>query len=166
MPASIPRAALAALACLALAASAHGASIFPCSDEKCSIKGPTAQAKDVKTDGACHPAEGGLSYKCTADSCTLFVATGLSSGNCALSVGDFPVNKVTKGTGTLANAYMIYEDLTGAIVGGIIGGLAFIALIATWRFHATKTGPFAEGQTWAGFLTCKAARSGVVVGGK
>jgi hypothetical protein len=166
MPASIPRAALAALACLALAASAHGGSIFSCSDEKCSIKAATPFVKEVKTDGACTKAEaGGFFYKCTADSCSLFTATGLGD-TCSINIGDLPVNKVTKGTGTANQAFFLYEDLTGAIVGGIIGGLAFLALIATWRFHATKTGPFAEGQTWVGFLTCKAARSGVVVGGK
>ena len=56
-------------------------------------------------------------------------------------------------------------DLTGAIVGGIIGGLAFIALVAMWRFSVTKTGPFAEGMTFMTWVTCKGPHS-VVVGAK
>jgi hypothetical protein len=161
MPASIPRAALAALACLALAASsAHGASIFACIEDKCASAGRTPIEENVKTDGACAVSAKGYGYKCTAASCTLF-SPG-PSGPCGVTVGELPANKVT----AVGQGFFLYEDLTGAIVGGIIGGLAFLALIATWRFHATKTGPFAEGQTWVGFLTCKAARSGVIVGGK
>ena len=56
-------------------------------------------------------------------------------------------------------------DLTGAIVGGIIGGLVLIALIATWRFSVTKTGPFAEGMNFMMWLTCKKPHN-VVVGTK
>ena len=166
MPACIPRAALAALACLALAASsAHGASIFSCVDDKCTSAGRVAQEENVKADGACNKvSKGSGGYKCTAASCTLFAPGANGDPLCATAIVELPVNKVTQIAGT--SAFALYEDLTGAIVGGIIGGLAFLALIATWRFHATKTGPFAEGQTWVGFLTCKAARSGVIVGGK
>ena len=163
MPASIPRAALAALACLALAASAHGGSIFQCSDEKCTVKQITA--KDVKTDGACNPSDvSGYSYKCTADLCSVWIAAIPLTG-CAVNIIDLPVNKVTQTSGAGSKVFFIYEDLTGAIVGGIIGGLAFIFLIAMWRFRATKTGPFAEGATFMTWITCKAPHS-VVVGAK
>jgi len=140
------RAALAALVCAALANSALGASIYSCSnDSKCSTKVPVV--KDVKL-GACSTLDGSSgTYKCTADSCTIF-----ADSTCSLSAVSLPVNKPTSVT---QNVTYLYEDLTGAIVGGIIGGLAFIALVATWRFKVTKTGPYAEGQTWVGFLTLK-----------
>ena len=46
-----------------------------------------------------------------------------------------------------------------------IGGLVLIALIATWRFSVTKTGPFAEGMNFMMWLTCKKPHN-VVVGTK
>lgn len=153
------RAALAALACAMLAASAHGASIVACSDSQCSVR--QVVAATVKTDGSCATTDmAGYGYQCSASSCTLFVGSP-QGGACATAAGTLPVNVVTAIT---AGGFFLYEDLSGAIVGGIIGALALIALIATFYFHRTKTGPFAEGQTWVGFLTCKAAKTSVVVG--
>jgi hypothetical protein len=148
---------IAALVVAMLAASADAASLIQCVDPKCS--GSTVVLVDDVKLGTCSKGSAGPYYKATASSIDLYM-----DALCAVSFLTVPVNTPTEIPLAKGNAYL-YQDLTGAIVGGIIGGLAFIFLIAMWRFRATKTGPFAEGATFMTWITCKAPHS-VVVGAK
>lgn len=145
---------LAILTAAVLAHPALSASIIACPDSKCG----TGTAPVVKTVvlGACTVMDSGSGrYKCTASSCDLYV-----DPLCAASIASLPINTPTQFLGT--DAYYLYQDLTGAIVGGIIGGLAFIFLIAMWRFHATKTGPFADGMSFVAWCMCRKPHEVVV----
>ena len=146
---------LAILAAAVLAHPALGASIIACPDSKCG-SGTTPIVKTVVL-GACTAVDGGagMHYKCTASSCDVY-----TDPLCAVSVLSLAVN-TPKQFGT-TSVYYLYQDLTGAIVGGIIGGLAFIFLIAMWRFHATKTGPFADGMSFVAWCMCRKPHEVVV----
>ena len=137
------RFALVGLIAAAALAAADAASIVSCVDINCGAT--VVQVKDVVL-GACTVWQA-FSYKATATQVDVY-----SGSSCAPPLQfTLPVNKPTANPG---GAIYLYQDLTGAIVGGIIGGLVLIALILAWRWRSTKTGPYADGMTWGIFLTC------------
>ena len=138
------RFALVGLVAAAALAAADAASIIACSDINCGTT--VVQVKDVII-GTCSPfTNTPFSYKATATQADVYTDPA-----CAQAIAfSLPVNKAT----TTPVGIYLYQDLTGAIVGGIIGGLVLISLILAWRWRATKTGPYADGMTWGIFLTC------------
>ena len=152
------RFALVGLIAAAALAAADAASIIACSDTNCGTT--VVQVKDVVI-GTCSPfGSTPYTYKATATQADIYMNAACTDP----VAGSLPVNKATA-IAPLAGAIYLYQDLTGAIVGGIIGGLVLISLILAWRWRSTKTGPYADGMTWGMFLTCKKPSSNVLTSG-